>query len=289
MASGVAVYVAYYHHVDTRWLVTYWHESFMPLPPRSLADVKRWGETFYSLFADPVGLRFTPLAVMVFLIGCAALFSEHRAKVGILLSPLGCAVIASGFHRYPVSGRLVLFIVPAMLICIAEGIRYVLKQTDRFGLITKALVTACLIGPPLEASVSQLLNTPVLRQEIRPVLHALQTRWQEGDTLYVYYGASPAFQYYRERLGLAAIPALEGIDSRHHWPPYLDESDKLRGRPRVWVLLSNVYRGGGIDERILFLAYLDGIGTRLDAITAYGAEADLYNLETLARLHTPGP
>jgi hypothetical protein len=175
-----------------------------------------------------------------------------------------------------------------MLICIAEGIRYVLKQTDRFGLITKALVIACIIVPPLEASVSHLLKTPVLRQEIRPVMHYLQTHWHEGDTLYVYYGAIPAFQYYRERLGLAAIPALEGIGSRNHWPRYLDELDKLRGRPRVWVLLSNVYRGGGIDERILFLEYLDYIGTRLDAITAYGAEAYLYNLETTARMHTPG-
>jgi len=60
--------------------------------------------------------------------------------------------------------------------------------------------------------------------------------------------------------------------------PYQEDLDKLRGQKRVWILFSHIWRTGGVDEEVLFLNYLDMIGSRLDSIQATGASAYLYDL-----------
>jgi hypothetical protein len=109
-------------------LEDYWKEGFMPFPPRSLADVRWFGETFLHLFEDPVGLGFTAIAAMVFLIGCAAIFSEKQQRGLILLSPLFFALLASGFRKYSFNGRLLLFLIPAIFILVASQLSSYLSR-----------------------------------------------------------------------------------------------------------------------------------------------------------------
>jgi uncharacterized membrane protein len=280
IVSFVTVYVACYRQVDTGRLTDYWQKSFMPFPPRSLADVKWVGAAFMELLARPLALRPTTIvmAVLAFSVGCATIFAENRTKAFILLSPLFFTLVASALHQFPFSGRLLLFIAPAILICVASGIFQVLKYTGKFSLILKCVMIISIVIPSIQASVYHLFKNPILREEITPVLSYLQKHWQEGDTLYLYYGSIPAFRYYQERYGFAHVPHIEGVNSRSNWRNYLDDLEKLRGRQRVWILFSHVHRNRGIDERILMLDHLDQLGTRLDFIKVHGAEAYLYDM-----------
>jgi hypothetical protein len=277
LVSFVTVYFVCYIKAYNTGLTGYWEGSFMPFPPHSLADVKWVWSAFTRIMADPIGLSSTTMAVTAFAVGCATLFSANKVKSFILLSPLCFALLASGLHRYPFSGRLMLFIVPAMLICVAAGIYQVLMYTGNFSLIVKSVVIVSLVLPFLQGSLYQLFSKPVLREEITSVLGYMRRHWLEGDSLYVHHGAIPAFLYYRQRYGFAHTPPIEGAPSRNEWEDYLRDLETLRGRPRVWVLFSHIYRGGGAAEKVAILNDLDQLGTQLDSVKAHGAEEYLYN------------
>jgi hypothetical protein len=97
----------------------------------------------------------------------------------------------------------------------------------------------------------------------------------------------PAFQYYQDRYGFRETNYIEGIRSREDWRRYLNDLDKLRDHPRVWILLSHVYHGHGIDERRVILSHLDQIGTQLASVKAHGAEAYLYDLHEPRQVQVP--
>jgi uncharacterized membrane protein len=287
MANFAVLYLGFYQAIETRGLSDYWQKSFMPLPPSTLADIKWFWAAFAGLLRDPVGLGSLPIAAMAFGIGCATIFVANKTKLVLLLSPLGFAFVASGLHYYPFKGRLLVFIAPAILLCVAAGMFQILKYSGRFAWMMKCVVVLALIVPSLYKSAYYLLVQPILREEIAPVLQHIRRHWQEGDALYVYYGAVPAFRYYQRRFDFSQVPWIEGVAAREHWQSYLDDLDRLRGRQRVWILLSHTYRGSEVDEKKLILHHLDQIGERLSSNRAHGAEAYLYDLGTITQVQAP--
>src|SRR5262249_19541257 len=102
-------------------LLDYWVSSFMPLAPFSLHDVRWFMDTFFSIFEYPLGLAFAGLGSLSFLVGCRAFLRDHKEEFFLFLLPILFALLASGFKRYPFNGRFLLFIIPSMLIFIAQG------------------------------------------------------------------------------------------------------------------------------------------------------------------------
>jgi hypothetical protein len=125
------------------------------------------------------------------------------------------------------------------------------------------------------ASAAYHIVSPLQVEEIKLVLQYLQKNRQEGDSLYLYFASEPGFLYYADRYELGGENniilgkfLLEGLDG------YKENLDQLKGRGRVWILFSHVYRE---DEKI-FLEYLEGIGKKEDAYKAVGASVYLFGL-----------
>ena len=176
-------------------------------------------------------------------------------------------------------GDFLLFLVPSLLILIAAGFDIIQRKTWKtFPLLSPLLLGFLLFSPLAEAA--RHLVKPRGLEEIRPVVNYVSQHMVIGDTLYYYYGAEPALEYYRERGLITPVKQVAGGKWIGNLQLYRLDLDKLRGQKRVWVLFSHISHATGVDEEILFIDQLDQIGNRLDSIHSTGASAYLYDLSS---------
>jgi hypothetical protein len=264
-----------------QFLLNYWSFSFPPSHLFSVAAVEWFTAMFFGIFQNPVGLDLSGIAALAFLIGCVAMLSGKRQVVFILISPLLFTLLAAAFHKYPFSGRLLLFAVPALLLVVAEGAEHVWRKTKS----DAPIIGACLIGLlffyPLLFSSYHLFK-PVHRTEIKPVLNFIVAHAHQGDVLYLQSDAIPAFRYYLPRFHFSNVLVTEGSHAENledTWAVHEKDLDELRGRKRVWILFSHLEDDAQISEGKLFLYFLDKRGTKLDGFQSVGAATYLYDLD----------
>ncbi len=259
------------------FLLSYWHDAFAPLNPLPIANLLWYPGAFLCLFSGPLGLTFCGIAGIATILGAVSLYHEHRDELPILVAPALCALLASGLHRYPFQGRFLLFLVPFILLVMAEGLGMIIARTHSLFPALGALLAGFLLFHPV-LSAAQTFRRPAGVEEIRPVLRYIEAHRQQGDILYCYYSARHPLEYYRLRQTVGSMPEIEGAYGRDDWKAYREDLDKLKGRGRVWLLFSHVWRSDGVDEERLFLDYLDGLGRRLESSQEPGASTYLYDL-----------
>jgi hypothetical protein len=106
----------------------FWGFAFPPTPSGSLPDLAWWPRRLAYLFVNPLGFN-TPFgwtigvvpALVYCLVGFVWFSRRGWERTGMLLLPIAFTIGAATLHLYPFHGRLVLFLVPSLLIFIAEG------------------------------------------------------------------------------------------------------------------------------------------------------------------------
>ncbi len=118
------------------FLWVWWNFAFLPLPPRSYAELSLVAESIANVFINPasilapLALPYTALlASLLALIGCVSLGRRWPGGLWLLIAPLVIALAASGLHLYPFHGRLLMVLVPAYLMLLAEGIAAAGRRT----------------------------------------------------------------------------------------------------------------------------------------------------------------
>lgn len=205
----------------------------------------------------------------LFIIGCVAMFTKNRRVFALISLTILLTLGASGVYAYPFGNRLILFLVPFLLLVMAEGTAFLFSKHHVAGIACLGV----LIFYPLSSAGSYILH-PRIHEQARPVVKYLKEHRQSGDPVYVYYGGQQVFAYYARRFDLDPQGVIQGIASRDDWQQYLGDIDRLRGLPRVWLFFSHAY-----NEEAFFLAYLDSFGQRLETATDIRASVYLYNLE----------
>lgn len=118
------------HAILTRgqFIWIWWDFAFLPLPPRSSAELERVFWQLINVFNSPADV-LTPLGVLpsafvalgLFVIGAFALGMRWPGGLYLLVSPLVFALVASALRQYPFHGRLLLFLVPMVHLLVAQG------------------------------------------------------------------------------------------------------------------------------------------------------------------------
>ncbi|HEX8556591.1 MAG TPA: hypothetical protein VF668_00585 [Pyrinomonadaceae bacterium] len=289
--SSLAVTIATLWNVtpDTRdYMQWFWGPLF---PPPSLAGIvaTRWPlYQLRDLFGK--GQAYTGLGyympltyVALTAAGFVALWRRDRRTALLLTAPAALTLAAAAARQYPFADRLIFFLLPGFMLAIAAAAEAARRLLWPFSRVAGTLAAAGLLFP----AVYPLVTTPpaYYTEHMKPVMAYVRDRRRPGDAIYVYYGAAPAVTFYGPRYGLGRAEYLIGGCHRGDGRRYLRELDTLRGRPRVWVLLTHA--GPRFREREDILAYLDAVGTRLDGIVveSHGvaanllpAEAHLYDL-----------
>lgn len=136
----------------------FWAGVFPPSPP-TVAGYLGWAvrKVLYLFvnpldFATPLGPRISALPILaLFAIGCLALGRRDGLALAVLLLPAVFAIAASALRMYPTHGRLALFLVPSLLIVIAEGAGWLRARGAR-GAAWGAVLAVLLLGPALDAA-----------------------------------------------------------------------------------------------------------------------------------------
>jgi hypothetical protein len=260
-----------------RGLKEYWKSAFAPLPPTSVSDMLWYERAFFNVFSDPVGLALVGIAGAAVLLGANELRKRDLSKFLSLLLPVAVTLLASSLQRYPFQGRLLLFLVPSFLLFVAAGLQVIKDMTWKDARPLGALLMGLLFLDPMLTAARHFVKPPGV-EEIRSAIDYIQKHRAPGDLLYCYYSAELPLQYYREQGRIGSMEQITGVASRDDWQAYDADLDNLRGKGRVWILFSHIYRNSGADEEALFLDHLDRTGRRLDAMQATGASAYLYDL-----------
>ncbi len=259
---------------DDAVLRSWWTDTFMPLPPRSLTDLNWFVRTFFALFRDPIGAPAIGIGAVLFLLGGLSLLFRDRRVLLLLLAPMAFALLASGLQRYPFTERFLLFATPLVLVLIGEGFQ-VLRARSRAALIP-ALIAVILFTQPAIAGVRTLVRSDV-PQGVRPAYAHLMEHYQEGDTVYVYHWAIAPLRYCMLRDDVD-FPFIAGITARADWQYYIREMEALYGSERVWLVFINTPKPLVGEEEKFFTTWLDARGKRLDTLRASESCVYLYDL-----------
>ncbi|MEM3101502.1 MAG: hypothetical protein QXT99_09150 [Candidatus Nitrosotenuis sp.] len=315
ISSFLVVYLIYTRHLMFNFTLTndriVWmkDKAFMPFPPTSLSDIQWFLDLPIRIFSFPVGLTFSGIATLTFIVGCISIFSEKKERFFILILPLIITMLASTLHKYVFSAEPILFLVPFILLFVAEGTEYIREKLNHTSKIIGIIFIGLLFLHPLSRSTYYVFK-PISVEEIKPVLSHIKKNWQEGDILYVYYMSQFAFKYYSKYypqnyhfnedeyiIGRAPrdwYATYKRQEFKGFWNPekpfsqpyteifkeYIEEMNKLKGLKRVWILFSSKVPRNNIVEENFFIYHLETIGRQLDFYRKPGASVYLYDLSS---------
>jgi uncharacterized membrane protein len=256
----------------------YWQGAFLPMPPWSDPGwfVRNLNENIGIQFGIPYGVL---VVFLIMLIGWVVIFHQNESYAVALASILSVTLIASALGLYPLFERMILFLVPVGLILIGKTIEALHQRVQRFhllGVLSVLFLAGYLFYGPFVTSMQNLVE-PKYFEHIRPSLQTLQDSWKDGDALYISNGALPAFRFYAPFYRLENISYEFGHRDDYKNPRnILDQLDALKGKPRVWILLSHVYEKGDFNEKEFILNDLAQIGKKKREIRMPGTSVFLY-------------
>jgi hypothetical protein len=277
LASFAVCYVTTLKQLGhNQYLLDYWAGHFLPLPPRSVGDVAWVVDHVFEFFAYPGGLSGSALkagglAAVLYAVGVVS-FARERWPVAVaLVLPAALAMAASGLHKYPFAGRLLLFLVPLMLLGVARGAWEVFAALRPARPLAAATVPSPLLAAPLLETYQQV-RRPLRYEQLAPLLADLRGRVRPGDKVYLYWGGVPAFLHYTRDDPFPAAVAL-GTEHKDGRTAYRDELRAFAGERRVWVVFSHRHQA----EESLLRAYAEGLGECREELRSPGASAFRYD------------
>jgi hypothetical protein len=273
---GVCYLVSLRQLGNNQYLLDYWTSHFLPLPPTGQGDLLWLADHFFTFLAYPGGLGGTEIkiggiAAAFCLIGLVAMARERWQMAVALAGPAVLALLASGLHKYPFAGRLLLFLVPLMLLAVGRGaiaVATALRSSQSFA--AWLLIGLLALAPALETY--QNFRHPPRSEELAPLLNSVREEWQPGDKVYVYYGAAPGFTFYTRENPFPPGVVI-GREHRGERTPYRDELAQLAESGRIWIIFSHTYQ----SEESLIRAYAESFGVCQKNLHAPGAAAYLFD------------
>lgn len=235
----------------SEYMQQFWAHAFL-VPGDNFGD--RLWDGVAAVF-NPVGaLVYPPLLVPIFVAaflgGAIVLTRRGMAQVTTLaVVPVLCAFAASAIGRYPLSGRLMFFAVPGVVLLIATAL---VALGDRVEVLTRVpsrwLVTVALL-PFAILAIGGLAFRSRPYEELGPTVAALRLLANPSDPVYVFNRNTPTWLFYTldpERPDREAIAWV----SRHASPGGLGQMNgPSRGRRTPGEGAELVYTDG--ERRVL--------------------------------------
>ena len=258
VSLGVLYRVSYSGMAQDPVLFNMWKNSFMPRPFWS-AESARWlTEAVSAFFIDPVGQGNALAAAAVFLGGGIGWARKDLRVCGMLVLPFLFALLAAAFHVYPFGGRLALFLVPLVLIVLAEGAVFInsfLKPPFR----ALALILPAVVLLPSFQQTGVALLDGFNRQSNREVIAFLSSEARNGDAMVLNSEAQFPFWYYSQRFGCErfmapAIPVLAEGEPKQGYitGQFLDHLLAFQEQPyALFRYVVYVFNGDGFFRELL--------------------------------------
>ena len=276
--SWTAVFAFYYfkfihNHPNRNGMLVFWGNSFMPL---NIFGIEFWDFCYYKskmVFSSLLSFGVLGLLPFIFfIIGLYKLIKDKDWKVLFLLMfPTLLQAALSAFKMYPFDLRLILFQAGFYIIVISIGVFFIADLC-----VSKTQKSWIGLFPfifPVIICITLFKNYPSKTEEIKQSIDFISSNIKPNETIYVYYGAKMAFDYYRE-IGKINFKneIVFGNSFRGNNAKYVDEIRK--NKQKCWILFSHIYD----NENTYIANSLDSAYKREFVFKAVGSEAYLYNL-----------
>ncbi|WP_231490800.1 glycosyltransferase family 39 protein [Pedobacter sp. Leaf170] len=254
---------------DAEWVVTWFrfYDNFMPLPPKSLSELKWFFTSFYRMLDYPLGLLWNfasdggdghllniivkmpwiPLTLILGGIYCC--FKSSKEYFFLLITPLLLVFLASGLEYYPLTERFWLFIAPIFIIFVGICIDNI-NSGKKTKLLKITLVVLLLISPCIQSfkSVEDESTFYVHKKSYqKEIFNMVNSEYKDGDAVYVYWNELSGYNVF-EKLNKYKFYAIKGRDFRGISKNLADynvnltqDFNKFKKKKRVWVIFNNRY------------------------------------------------
>jgi hypothetical protein len=284
---GLEYLISLRHIVADAYLINYWKKTYVPIPPWS--DKHWFIDTFYSFLffafhrADNV-MAIATLGLTA--IGAVSLLTRNWKTALLVILPFVMVTIASALQRYPLKNRFMLFLVPFVLLLMAEGFRgiywLVAKWKPIFAALFSGILTLAVVWQIAPITYEKAVSGE--RENIRPVLEYVAEHRMPNDIVYVFDKTDPVFQYYAPFYDLDSGDIMIGaFDTRKKvaLQNFEDDVDSLLGNERVWFIFSEILDCVDCTDegtQGFYLNHINKLGVILDSFEGSGANAFLYDL-----------
>jgi len=274
------------------YLVASWAGFFAPMPGFSADCFKWYRKTFFSIFNDPTGLPSMEIAAVIFLVGLVRFWQRNRLLLIMLLSPIGLLLIASilglmpfptnsHYHLldryYPFYGRIILFTVPLLISVLACGCTYILGFNDRRYHYFGRIIVFLLIAMPTLVLFLNMVSPPKI-QEMRPLLEQIETRYQNGDKIYVQTFSRQIVEYYTGLRGMEGVSGEFTARENKYLLKVILTAEAMNTGSRFWFITLHHPHWKSDTERQKITDVLKQYGDELEHFKSYNGEASLYRI-----------
>jgi hypothetical protein len=289
----------------TGWLVYFFvkHDAFMPLSARCIEWLSAhivgffnyplglsWTVVYKKGFLHEMLYRMAWIPIIFSLLGVYYLIRNNRNLLLFIVSTFLIVLAASAVKLYPFHERLTVFLAPLAILLLASGCEVVFSEQKLKNVWRWALVLLMLIGPA-KNSIAEVLNTGLFgdykKSYHREAFEYLNSHYQPGDTVYVYWNDLPAWHLYKKLYPLKYI-TVEGTDFRYTSHSFTDYFNKLdtefkpfMGKKRVWVLNNNYFDieiGDYVGQPAWYYANNDGVQRFDKWLTQKGKVVDEFKI-----------
>lgn len=139
-SAGSAYLVSTWLLNPTTTMYVFWNFAFLPVPPADWPELLKLGGVLLEVFVNPLNLLLPGppalgviLPLALFLLGSFSLGRREWAGFLILALPIALALAAAALRKFPFHGRLILELVPAFYLMIAEGTDWLRPRIGKAG------------------------------------------------------------------------------------------------------------------------------------------------------------
>ena len=251
-----ALYIFQVRPATAQYMFAFWAKGFAPVIPVSQDAFGWWGKTALGYLSYPLGFHGYGVWIASMLLSVGVISFgfrlSSRSIIVVLVMPIFILIAFSMAHLYPIvtgrydiHSRLVLFTIPIAYLLIGLGAKAIAESFSRPWPVTFCLVFLIAYSP-----IRHMMPWPgFLRQEMRPLVSYLQKNAVEGDVIYVYSRAVPAFMFYTRKKPLSFIRGQ--VFSFPEVDKEVARLAKKEHGKRIWAVISHDLNMERIIQKVL--------------------------------------
>lgn len=207
VALGIPYYVFSLLPSKKLMLDTYaslWAGGFLSLNPLSLLSVLRENLLYFFL-----PNTFVLLGIILLTLGIVVTLKEKSKLNTLLLLTLGCALLASFLHLYPIKERVALYLLPLFLTLMLKPLDSVSLKKRALGVFIVFLTFVYFLNLSYVPKLFQ--KETFVKTGAKGVMELLKDGYSQGDVVVVNDASSSIYAYYAKYFGFYT-PRYVGIN-----------------------------------------------------------------------------
>lgn len=202
--------------------------------------------------------KFSAIPLIIVGIGLTYLSFKNKKIVYLFLFSSFIHLVVSYFKQYPFAPRLILYLIPLTILIFSAVLYYILQHVKNR---LKVFAVCALFIPVVMLLYPNIKRLPIQIEEIKYSMQLLSERIKPNENVYIYYGAKPAFSFYKDKFVKSISDENIFFGSNFRNEPQMYRYEVSRLEDIDWIVFSHVYnfkeRSMGSEEEILLEAFLE--------------------------------